>query len=73
MEAKRQADPAGGMPLADLSLGSPEDTPRLVAFMRTLTDPCLKTRSCIGRWIPKPEEGRDTLQLNATDATGAPL
>lgn len=73
MEAKRQADPAGGMPLVNLALGSPEDTPRLVEFMRTLTDPCLKDRACIGRWIPTPADAPDTLQLNATDSMGRPL
>ena len=73
MEAKRQADPAGGMPLVNLALGSPEDTPRLVEFMRTLTDPCLKNRACIGRWIPTPQESPDALQLNATDSASRPL
>ena len=73
MEAKRQVDPAGGMPLVNLALGSPEDTPRLVEFMRTLTDPCLKSRACIGRWIPTPQESPDALQLNATDSAGRPL
>jgi cytochrome c peroxidase len=60
------------MPLVNLALGSPEDTPRLVEFMRTLTDPCLKTRSCIGKWIPAAQEAPDTLQLNAVDAQGHP-
>jgi cytochrome c peroxidase len=73
MEAIRLADPAGGMPLVNLALGSPEDTPRLVAFMRALTDPCLKTRSCIGKWIPAAQEAPDTLQLDAFDAQGRPL
>ena len=73
MEANRRADPAGGMPLINLALGAPTDTLLVVDFLRTLTDPCLKDRACIGRWIPTPAQAPDTLQLNATDARGAPL
>ncbi len=62
------------MPLVNLALGSPEDTPRLVEFMRTLTDPCLKDRAAAsGAWIPAAHEAPDTLQLNAVDAQGRPL
>jgi cytochrome c peroxidase len=73
MEAIRVADPQNGMPVVDLSQGSPADTGRLIAFMQTLTDPCLKDRACFGRWIPRPDEAPDGLQLNATDANGRPL
>jgi cytochrome c peroxidase len=73
MEQLRVLDPANAMPVIDPRLGSPQDTPRLVAFMRALTDPCLKDRACFGRWIPRPEEAPDGFQLNATDAGGRPL
>lgn len=70
MEAVRVADPANGMPIVDLSQGSPADTGRLIAFIESLTDPCLKDRTCFGRWVPRPDEAPDGFQLNATDANG---
>ena len=73
MEQLRALDPAAGMPLIDPRRGSPQDTPHLVAFLQALTDPCLRDRSCFGRWIPRPEESPDGLQLNAVDAAGRPL
>lgn len=45
----------------------------IVAFLKTLTDPCVKDRSCIGKWIPENVAGPDGLQLNAEDADGNPL
>ncbi len=42
----------------------------IVAFLKTLTDPCVKDRSCIGQWIPANVQGPDSLQLNAEDASG---
>jgi cytochrome c peroxidase len=39
----------------------------LVAFLKTLTDPCVKDRSCMGQWIPADVAGPDGLQLNAED------
>jgi cytochrome c peroxidase len=73
MEAVRAASPTTGMPVINVMLGSPEDTPRLVEFMKALTDPCLKDRACLSRWIPRPDEAPDGLQLNAVDALGRPL
>jgi cytochrome c peroxidase len=45
----------------------------MVAFLTSLTDPCLKDRACFGRWIPAPSEAPDGHQLDAVDASGAPL
>jgi len=45
----------------------------LVAFLKTLTDPCVKDRSCLGQWIPTDAAGPDGLQLNAQDVTSNPL
>jgi cytochrome c peroxidase len=42
----------------------------IVAFLKTLTDPCVKDRSCIGKWIPENVSGPDGLQLNAEDENG---
>ncbi len=42
----------------------------IVAFLKTLTDPCLKDRACIGKWIPPVSDGPDGLQLNAKDQNG---
>ena len=50
-----------------------EQVDDLLAFLYSLTDPCLKDRECIGKWIPQNSPGPDTLQLNAVDADGNPL
>jgi len=42
----------------------------IVEFLKALTDPCLKERECIGKWIPTNEVGPDSLQLNAIDKDG---
>jgi len=39
----------------------------LVAFLESLTDPCVKDRACMGQWIPENVSGVDSLQLNALD------
>ena len=39
----------------------------IVAFLKALTDPCVKDRACIGKWIPQNVSGPDALQLNAQD------
>ncbi|MCP5326187.1 MAG: cytochrome-c peroxidase [Oceanospirillaceae bacterium] len=46
----------------------------LVAFMQALTDPCVKSTSCIGQWIPDTSTtGAAGLQINAEDANMQPL
>ena len=46
----------------------------LVAFLKTLTDPCTKDRTCLDKWIPDTtSSGPDNLQLNAVDSTGSLL
>jgi cytochrome c peroxidase len=43
----------------------------LVAFLETLTDPCIKDRACLAPWIPDTNDtGPDDLQLNAVDING---
>ena len=47
------------------------DVADLVEFLKTLTDLCVKDRSCLAPWIPDAgEAGPDGLQLNAKDSTG---
>ena len=46
----------------------------LVAFLKTLTDPCTKDRTCLDKWIPDTSSsGPDSLQLNAVDSSGSLL
>ncbi len=42
----------------------------LVEFLKSLTDPCITDKECIGQWIPTNGHGPDCLQLNAVDANG---
>lgn len=53
---------------------SDSDISRLVAFMESLTDDCLKDTACIGRWIPSANDvDPDMLRLRALDRFGNPL
>jgi cytochrome c peroxidase len=58
--------------LPNFNLGN-ADINNLVAFLRTLTDPCLRDTACIAPWIPTPAEDPDGHQLDAVDASGDPL
>lgn len=50
------------------------DVADLVAFLASLTDPCVEDRVCLGQWIPDSNNGSaDNLQLNAVNENGAPL
>ena len=73
MRAIRAAAPADGMPVVDANVVTLAAASDLVAFLRTLTDPCLRERSCFGRWVPAPAEAPDDHQLNAVDANGRAL
>jgi cytochrome c peroxidase len=73
MEAIRAADPANGMPLINLAAVQENSIPLMVAFLKSLTDPCLRDRACFGRWIPTPDEAPDVFQLNAVNGSGEPL
>ena len=59
-----------GIPLIDFT---ESEIDQLVAFLQTLTDPCIEDRDCLSPWIPTPEEAPDDHQLNAVDANGKPL
>ena len=42
----------------------------IVAFLQSLTDPCVQNRQCLAPWIPENGPGVDDQQLNARDADG---
>ena len=47
---------------------------QLVAFLKALTDPCLKDRTCIGQWVPTSQDSNpDALRINAFDQNGDAL
>ncbi len=73
MRARRSADPANAMPVVDPNQVPQAATGDMVEFLRALTDPCVKDRSCLARWIPRPDEAPDGHQLNAVDVRGRPL
>ena len=41
----------------------------LVAFLKSLTDPCVTSRACLGQWIPDTDDPNGD-QLNAVDQFG---
>ena len=62
---------AGIFSIPELSL-SDDEISDLVEFLKTLTDPCVKDRTCLAPWIPDTGlTGPDDLQLNATDENGS--
>ncbi len=63
----------GVVTIEDLFL-SDQDVEDIVNFMLTLTDPCVKDRSCLSLWIPDADTPNpDGLQLEAIDKDGNPL
>ena len=44
----------------------------LVEFLKSLTDPCVTSRECLGQWIPDTDDPNGD-QLNAVDQFGNPL
>ncbi|RLQ21019.1 cytochrome C peroxidase [Seongchinamella sediminis] len=61
---------ANGIPLIDFT---EVEIDQMVAFLRTLTDPCIEKRSCLSLWIPSPREAPDGHQLNAVNKQGRKL
>jgi cytochrome c peroxidase len=46
----------------------------LVEFMKSLTDPCVKSRTCLAPWVPATSDAiPDALRLIALDRNGTPL
>ncbi len=52
-----------------------QDVTNLVSFLKALTDPCVKERTCMSKWIPKADDNDpDGQMLHAIHAkTGKPL
>ena len=46
---------------------------QIVAFLETLTDPCVTDRDCMSPWIPEEGDALDENQLNAVDENGDTL
>ena len=56
---------AGIFSIPEMSL-TDDEISDLVEFLKTLTDPCVKDRTCLAPWIPDTSlTGPDDLQLNA--------
>ncbi len=70
---KLQADRDFGISPHKSMTATDENIADLIAFLKSLTDPCIKNRECIGKWIPDDISGPDGLQLNALDANGTLL
>ena len=69
-KALKDNDAGSGIPRIDFSEG---EIDQLVAFLKTLTDPCIEDRACLSLWIPTPGEAPDQHQLNAVDNGGRKL
>jgi cytochrome c peroxidase len=52
---------------------SDEKINHLVEFLKTLTDPCIKDRACLSKWIPPVNEDPNGDQLDAVDITATRL
>jgi len=51
-----------------------EEVSQIVSFLKALTDPCVKDRSCLAPWIPNAgDENPDGLRVIATDNNGNDL
>ncbi len=61
---------SGDSQLPEITL-SETDVSRIVAFLESLTDPCLEDAQCIGQWIPgTADPNPDALRVNAVDRLG---
>ena len=70
VDNERAANEPLALPEANLNQAERD---QLVAFLLTLTDPCLQARACVADWVPDAGEAADIHQLNAVDINGNPL
>ncbi len=69
---KQRASGLGGV-LQDVAL-SEAQVDDVVEFLKALTDPCLKDKECLARWLPGPNDpDPDGLRLCARDRSGQEL
>ncbi len=73
--AKLEADRQAGKDVIESVSLTDAQVNELVAFLKALTDPCTKDRSCLAKWIIDPVTDADPNgdQLNAVDANANPL
>ncbi len=73
--AKLEADRLAGKDVIQSVSLTDQQIDYLVEFLKTLTDPCVKDRSCLAKWIPDPVQNADPNgdQLKAVDANSQPL
>lgn len=73
---KLQAERATGnspLVLQDVNLGEVH-AKQIVEFLKSFTDPCITTETCINKWIPgATDNDPDLLRVNAIDGEGQPL
>lgn len=69
LQEQRAADKKGV--IRNIKLGE-ESIDDIVNFLKSLTDPCLKDKACLAKWIPNRDDpDPDGLRLCAKDKTGA--
>jgi cytochrome c peroxidase len=68
--SERSANDPAALPNINLDSAERDD---IVAFLETLTDPCVLDRDCLAPWIAMPDEAPDEHQLDAHDRDGNPL
>jgi cytochrome c peroxidase len=73
--AKLEADRLAGKDVIESVSLNDNQVDELVEFLKALTDPCTKDRSCMSKWIVDPVIDADPNgdQLNAVDANSNPL
>ena len=71
LDTLRRARGAGNAQFTQTNLNGQERAD-IVAFLNSLTDPCVTDRDCVAAWIPDGE-GPDGRQVIATDGAGNPL
>jgi cytochrome c peroxidase len=52
---------------------SDQQIDQVIAFLHSLTDPCVKDRACLSQWIPPTNEDPNGDQLDAIDASATAL
>ena len=67
---KLNIDRAAGLDVLQNSNLNETQVTELVDFMKTLTDPCVKDRACLAKWIPEVNEDPNGDQLDAINING---
>ena len=71
---KLAANRLAGIPSIQNATLTDEQVGYLLAFLQTLTDPCVTDRACLAPWIPDADDANpDSLRLEAVDSNLDPL